>query len=202
MFPLFPRPRRSPPPLSEGTDWGLILKLVLAAALLLALMQMGSLGWWIIGALVAMVALFVAANFAYMLYQLVRLDCVNWFGRRRTAPAAFIRKFERSLEVGLPLGGGEDLFGNVIPSPLDDLLWTHWVFWVVFQVEDQELEFRVPRDVYIELEDGMTGLLTYQGERFLRFKPMSLPRPAGDTTTPPGRWSRGGTVTRRPPLTP
>ncbi len=201
MFPFPSWRRSSPPPFSGGTDWCFIGKVVLAICVPAVLFMSPPWGWYVLGVLLTLVGLFVLASIAYMLYQLVRTDYADWFSRPRTSPAAFVRKFERSLEVGLPLGGGEDLFGNAIPSPLDNLLWTHWIFWAVFQVGDQELEFRLPKDAYIELEEGMTGLLTYQGERFLRFKPMSLAAGPDETrSSKRDQWKLGSRLPRgRPP---
>ncbi len=79
-----------------------------------------------------------------------------------------------------------------------------WDFLVAFQVGDKGIEFRVPEKLYIELEEGMQGVLTYRGERLLRFALGTIrSRPPEAAEGTPGvrdeksAWTPGARVERR-----
>jgi len=43
--------------------------------------------------------------------------------------------------------------------------------YVTFDVNGLQMEFCVPMDIYIQLEEESEGLLVYRGEQFKRFVP-------------------------------
>jgi len=144
-----------------------------------------------LAALVTAAGLFVLGNVAYMAFNRVRISYENGFGHACTAPAVVVRRFERGQQLELPIG---DDSLPVLQAPV----YTRWAFWVVFRVGEQEVELRLPKGAYIELEEGMTGLLTYKGERFLRFKPMAIQIDAAKPSAKREWWKAGGRVPRTP----
>ena len=61
-----------------------------------------------------------------------------------------------------------------------------WSFWIVFDVGNTELEFRLPEKLYVELEEGTPGTLTYQGEKLISFVAAETPKDTPETPkTPP-----------------
>jgi len=184
--PWTKRPGQEVEPFSEGTDWWLILKILLAVGAFLALLMWRPWGGavLVVGFLV-LVALAVGA-FVFMVYTVVRVRYLCWVSPPRMVPAAVARKWERTGDFDLSADDSGDFVG---PAVLQ-----RWSFIVVFRVEGEVLEFEVPEKAYVELEEGATGLLTFRGERFLGFRPMdalSLEQQA------PQRWRQGRRLPRK-----
>jgi hypothetical protein len=57
---------------------------------------------------------------------------------------------------------------------------------ITFGAESREVELLVPENVFMNVEDGTTGILVYQGEIFRHF----MPDPPPDTRTQPVQPSR------------
>jgi hypothetical protein len=162
----------------------------------------GYVGVLLIAALLAAAVLFVIYANAVVL----RTWYANRWGPIRRAEATVARKATReySRDVTPILVWFSPLlaaFGLMVDQGAGVDLYTDWNFLVTFQVGDKEMEFRVPEKLYVELEEGMQGVLTYRGERLLRFALGAIGR--APQATPAMRdesapWRRGGRVARKP----
>jgi len=94
---------------------------------------------------------------------------------RRTVRATVGRKWTRDYEMNLPRRSPSILAPvlNLFFQPTVTL-YIAWVFWVSFDVGGREMQLSVPENIYIGLTEGAQGLLTYKGEKLIRFRP--LPR--------------------------
>ena len=45
--------------------------------------------------------------------------------------------------------------------------------YLTFDADGKKLEFHVPRQCYLSLEEGMRGMLVYRGEQFKQFTPLN-----------------------------
>ncbi len=117
---------------------------------------------------------------AHILITVLRARYAERWGRTRSRRAVVARKWTDEHEYGLPMGDQTtQLLADALDQDAVPTLYTHWNFWVSFDVgQVKEEEFRVPEEVYLELEEGTEGVLTSRGERLVRFLPLSTePRP-------------------------
>ncbi|MBN1459449.1 MAG: hypothetical protein JXA57_07920 [Armatimonadetes bacterium] len=161
-----------------------LLKLILVLLACMLLVTETSWGWWV---LVAAATAFLAALLAALAIMFVSVARFHYLGRRadkHEAMGVVLRKWTRSYDydVPAPMLGGTWL-GTVLWLILRllnhlgqaGLVWTvysQFVFWVVFEVEGEEVEFAVPEDLYISLDEGMAGVVCYRGPKLVEFRPM------------------------------
>jgi Protein of unknown function (DUF2500) len=125
--------------------------------------------WGVVLVPYGLAALLLCAVVA-ILYAAIVVGCTRWanrFGPVRTVPARVVRKSTQSQDFGLPAA---DPLGSADGLSEGGALYTAWSFWVTFEVSGKEVDFRLPEKLYVELEEGMEGLLTHRGERLLRFR--------------------------------
>ena len=110
----------------------------------------------------------------------------DYLGRQVSLPASVERKWVRDyLDTTRAAPGGQigalveqDMMGaspSLIPGWGGGYLIQH--LWVSFRTSRGEEELLVPEKVYVELEEGDEGILTFRGERFISFR--KLRRAAG-----------------------
>ncbi len=161
-----------------------LLKLILAVLLLILICQDTQWGMHIMAyGMVALGVLFLSA-LLLMVVTTGRARYRSWRAPRESVTATVERKWTRSYDYDVPreMPGDElGLSSSVEPRVLETLglgsdptitLYTQYVYWACFRVGDAEMEFGVPEDVYITLEDGQEGVLSFKGERFLAFRPL------------------------------
>lgn len=82
--------------------------------------------------------------------------------------AAVLTKHTRDWEVDLPRSPGDMIADPVgADNPAVAAQWTN--MFVTFETPKGRVELRVPEEVYITLEAGDEGTLTYKGERLKDF---------------------------------
>ncbi len=176
-----------------------ILKVLLAVLLLVLILDftpwdtyvMLGLGALLVGAVVVGVAA-VLVSYGGVLYR-------RWNAPRREAPAVVLRKWTRTYELNLPPAlpalGRAGLLANFVLAFFrgrgegpDPNAYTQWVFWVSFHVGELELalEFAVPESIYVNLEEGAEGMLSYKGDQFLNFRHTRASKKAADGDEIPG----------------
>ena len=93
-------------------------------------------------------------------------------GRRRTVPAQLVRKSTRMYGYDSRLSGRgivqAILAGSMRPRGTACL---RHVCWLRFRTREREMEFAVPEPLYAALPLSCGGMLTFKGERFIRFEP-------------------------------
>lgn len=179
-------------PFSEGTDWGLILKVLLALGAFYLLFSWGGAGAVLILFLLAVGA--VVFVFAFVLLSLVQVYYQNWFSAPQRAEAVVLRKETREYDYSAITDQMPFLWqvGPAVALAVvilrEILIRSEFDFWVKFQVGEKGLDFTVPEPVYINLEEGDKGILTSKGERLVHFQPAErqppAPKPAEES--PPG----------------
>ena len=92
---------------------------------------------------------------------------VGVVGDTPVSAAAKLGMMGRQREDALKVYSHEMRRGNV---PEVDIA-SDTNFFVTFDVNGQETEFSVSADYYIKCNEGASGLLVYQGERFMHFIP-------------------------------
>ena len=115
----------------------------------------------------------------HVLITVARARYAGRWGPTRSVRAALARKWSDERDYGLPLGGQTtQLLADALDQDAVPTLYARWSFWVSFDLgQGKEEEFRVPESVYTQLEEGTEGILTYRGERLLRFLPLEeVPR--------------------------
>jgi hypothetical protein len=166
----------------------------------------GYAGVLFIAALLAAAVLFVI----YVNAVVLRTWYANRWGPIRRAEATVTRKATREYDRDVtpilvwfsPLLAA---LGLMVDQGAGVDLYRDWNFLITFQVGDKEMEFRVPEKLYVELEEGMQGVLTYRGERLLRFAlgaihshPAAAPGGTPAMRDEAAPWTPGGRVARKP----
>jgi hypothetical protein len=179
----------------ENPYWPL-LKLLLA---LLAVMLLATLTSWghELTAYALLMALGAAALLAtYVIVITVRSTYLNWFSQSRSGPAEVVRKWTRQYDYDLPAAepGVASYLLRLLPGTGGPTrtVYEQWVFLVTFQMGEEEIELSVPERVYVSLEEGATGVLTYRSERFIRFRPVQWEKSAAPVMRKQGASSGGG----------
>jgi hypothetical protein len=189
-----------PPP--KWYDYGVILKLLLALLLLWALLAYGLRYPFLLAVTIIIVALLALVAIAHVLSTVVAVGWASRWGRTRSVQATVARKWTRGEDysIGVPVEK-PFAFEGEFASPQEELGVTvpgGMGFWVAFRTGAREEKFSVPESLYVELEEGVKGVLTYRGERFLSFVPLDRPeRPDGEHRGPSG-WRPGPHLNREP----
>jgi hypothetical protein len=139
-------------------DPEVLLKLSLAVLLGLALLHYGFRYPLLLSAIFVIVIVLVIAAVIHVVATVLRAQYGNRWGALHSVPAKVTRKRVPDSELG------------------------ESVFWAAFRINAREQEFEVPESLYVELEEGLEGILTYRGERLIRFAPLDAQgRPPDDT---------------------
>ena len=153
------------------------------------------------GFLVVIAAL-AALVVAHVVITVLRVQHASRWGPTRSMTATVTRKWTDERDLGLPAGGPLEgaVLGTLEQQPAPTLYESR-NFWVAFDLgEGEEEEFRVRESVYTALEEGVTGVLTYRGERLLSFLPSDAPPSVGanhdDGDGGPTQWHPGPHVPR------
>jgi hypothetical protein len=177
--------------LSEGTDWWLLLKILVALGVVcLLFMSQGA------GALLILLLLAVGAVifvFVFVLLSLIQTYYANWFATPQRAEATVLWKETREYDYSAITDQMPFLWQVGIAVSLalvilrEILIRSECDFWVRFQIGEKDLDFRVPEGVYANLEEGEKGILTSKGERLVHFQPTERPpAPKPTPESPPG----------------
>jgi hypothetical protein len=153
-----------------------LLKLLLAALAVMLLVTFTPWGHQLTayGLLAALGA--VALFAAYVIIIAARSAYLNWFSQSRSGPAEVVRKWTREYDYDLPAAepGVASYLLRLLPgtSGPTTTVYEQWVFLVTFRMGEEEIGLSVPERVYVSLDEGATGILTYRNERFIRFRPV------------------------------
>ncbi len=121
----------------------------------------------IVGLIVAAILMTLYVIYYYLLRRL--------FARTTSIPATVVRKTQR--EYG---GASSSLDGDDLLVREADAATSGCDLFLLFDVGGKQMEFPVPESVYVNVEEGDTGLLIHKGTLFRRFvKDAELPIQTG-----------------------
>jgi hypothetical protein len=173
------------------------LKIVLGLGVVgLPLRWSGSASPYVVTIGVVVLAALIALALLYIFVVVIYTQVSSRWGAVHTLPARVERKWTNETDLDLP----QDSLGTQVALATDrdpgiPLLQRH-DFWVSFDLGgDRREEFRVAESLYVALEEEMTGLLTFRGERLLRFVPESHPEESAPDDGP-SQWRPGRRLPR------
>ena len=117
-------------------------------------------------------ALSIGPVVLYGFLSLGYISLANLRCRRQTVPAQLIRKSTRMYGYDSRLSGRGIVQALLTQSvrPRGTACLRH-VCWLTFRTREREMEFAVPERLYAALPLSCGGMLTFKGERFIRFEP-------------------------------
>lgn len=135
-------------------------------------------------AVLAVIALAIACMILYVVFWHIR----NLFSPVKTVSASVVRKKAKQWDALTYFEKGDitvpdySFFSRISNSysrfisrlGLSNFTPTQGTnCYMTFSVNSKELEFSIPLSVYLDTEEGTEGMLTFQGERFKSFIPMT-----------------------------
>ena len=173
-------------------DMVVLLELLVAVLAVILLLDYAP---GVLGIILLVLLALAALALVHVVVTVLRVQWRNRWGPTRSVAATVARKWTQGEDYTLAVPVEkpfevEDVF-RLLQEEMGVTLPQGTSFWVAFLIGDREEELAVPESVYLELEEGTEGALTYRGERLLGFAPLDRPVGPGEDEAAPGGWTPG-----------